>query len=847
MMSAIPDNRPRSHRALYRNRTLLRKWNVAQDNKNQSSIQLAYSSYFPPQAIKSSPMFKGYLSIAWRNLTKNKVFSLINILGLTIGMTVCMLIFLYVLNEFSMDNFHPDGKNIYRVMRNFERDGKESKVSYLSGTYAPAFMNDFKGEIKNAVRINQNDNLVTIGNNSFHEMKILDVDSNFFSIFQFPMLRGNKHTALNDPSSAVLTETTARRYFGSVDNAMGKMIMVDKRMPLTVTAIMKDVPANSHLEFNVLIPLSNYRTQSWMTTWINNGVYTYVELYPNVTQAQVEKQFPAFMEKYMGADMRKFGFKFTLDLTPLKDIYFQQAAFDNVRHGDKTVVYLFLSIGALILLIACINFMNLSTIRAADRSKEVGLRKVLGALRKNLIWQFIGESVLLTLISCLLSIGLLMLVMPSFNRFLGYSISTSLNLAPIGLFMAGMILVVGFLAGSYPAFVLSAFKPIQALKGKLKTGKGGSLFRQSLVVFQFSCSVFLIVGTIVMTKQLRFVKNKKLGYDSEQTIAVPIDNNDIYVHMNTFKSNLEHSPSVQSVSNMSGEPGGYHDMHMFDVEGQTDRFSARTEFADFEYVPTLGLKLIAGRNFSSSFPSDTMASVLINHTAASKLGWTPQDAIGKWIHNTVRDSLRRQVIGVIEDYNFLSLKENIEPLVISPAEDRRVSLIKLKPGQLEAGIAAIQKEYDAAAPGYPMEYRFVDKQFDKLYRNDVRQQTILSIFSGLAIFIACLGLFALASFTTTKRIKEIGVRKVLGSSVRGIVVLLSRDLLKPVLIATCIALPLGYYVMNRWLQNFAYKTSLDWWILVGAAMLTFGIAFVTVSLKAVKAAVANPVKSLRTE
>ncbi|HWH62283.1 MAG TPA: FtsX-like permease family protein, partial [Ginsengibacter sp.] len=582
-----------------------------------------------------------------------------------------------------------------------------------------------------------------------------------------------------------MTESTAKKYFGSIDNAMEKIIMLNKETPLKVTGIAKDVPSNSHLYFDIVMPLERHKDAGWMTTWINNGVYTYIQLSPNVSQAQIEKQLPAFVEKYLGSDLRKYGFKWSLSLTPLKDVYFDTIGLDSAKHGDKTVVYIFLSIAILILLIACINFMNLSTIRAAERSKEVGLRKVLGALRNNLVWQFIGESVLLTTISCILAVVLLLTIMPWYNQLLGYTLNVSWNTLPVCLFLVGIIIVVGFLAGSYPAFFLSAFSPIQALKGKLKLGKGGASFRQVLVVVQFSISVFLIVGTIIITKQMRYIKNKQLGYNKAQTLIIPIDNDDIYNNLNSFKTELQTQTAVQSVSGMSGVPGGFFDGQTFDVEGHTEKWNANTEFADFEFVKTLGLKIIAGRDFSSQFPTDTTEAVLINKTAAAKLGWTPQQAIGKWIFNSTGDSNKRRIIGVVDDFNFQSLKQNINALVISPAQDRRQILVKLKPGNPQAGIALVKNAYNKAAPAYPLEYKFLDQQFGELYQNDIRQQTILSVFAGLAIFVACLGLFGLASFTATKRFKEIGVRKVLGSSVQNIVMLLSKDLLKPVLVATC--------------------------------------------------------------
>lgn len=791
-------------------------------------------------------MFKNYFKTAWRNLKRNKLFSVINVLGLTLGITVCMMIFLFIMNEFSVDNFHSNGKNIYRVMRYFDKS-KEA-VPYLSGPYAPALKNDFPSDIKMAVRVMPSNDLFTVGTTSFNEKKVYITDSGFFSLFSFPLIRGNASNVLKNPNSVVLTETTAKKYFGSVDNAMGKVMQMDKQFQLIVTGIAKDVPSNSHLDFDMVVPIENYSNDDGFKAWMNNRLFVYVLLNPHSNVAQLEKKFPSFVEKYMGDELKQNGFSFTLSLTALKDIYFEPASgFDNVKHGDKTVVYIFLSIAILILIIACINFMNLSTIRAIERSKEVGLRKVLGALRNALVLQFIGESVLITAISCVLSVVCLMLVMPWYNQILGYGLTVSWNSLSIYLFLIGVIIIVGFLAGSYPAFFLSAFSPIQALKGKLRLGKSGSAFRQGLVVVQFSISVFLIVGTLIIISQMRYMKNKQLGYNEDQTLVVKIDNNDIYDNKYVFKNELENNSNIASVSLMSGEPGGFFDQFNFDAEGHNEIWKARTEFADFEYVKTLGLKIIAGRDFSAQFPTDTTDAVMINRTAASKLGWTPQQAIGKWIQNKFRDDNKRRIIGVVEDFNFLSLKENMDALVIAPNEDRRVALIKLKPGNLQAGIASVKNAYRKVAPAYPFEYSFLDQQFDELYKNDLRQKTILTTFAFLAIFIACLGLFGLASFTTTKRYKEIGVRKVLGSSVQGIIVLLSKDLLKPVLVATCIALPAGYYFMNKWMQNFAYKTTLHWWIFLLAAFITIGIALITVCIKSIKAAMANPVESLRTE
>ncbi|GAB3644145.1 ABC transporter permease [Spirosoma arcticum] len=794
-------------------------------------------------------MLRNYFKVAVRNLTRNKVFSVINLLGLSTGITVCLMIFLFISNEFSVDNFHKNGKSIYRVMRGIElNEGKETAVAYLSGPYAPALLNDFRGQITQAVRVNPTDALVTTQDKSFHERKIIDVDPAFFTFFSFPLLKGNPATVLTEPASVVLTESTARKYFGSIDNALGKIVEVDKNLPLKVTGIAQDVPTNSHLDFDLVIPLENYKDRSYMTRWINNGIYTYVQLAPTVSEAQVERNFPRFMDKHMGLIMKQAGFNFTLSLTPLRDIYFEQGPFDQAKHGDKGVVYIFLSIAILILLVACINFMNLSTVRAVERSKEIGVRKVLGAIKGHLVWQFIGESILLTALSCVLSVGLLALISPFYKQLLGYPLNLSVYALPIVLFLIGIMVVVGFLSGSYPAFVLAAFSPIQALKGKLRLGKGGISLRKVLVVVQFSISILLMLGTAIGTQQMSYLKNKQLGYNKEQTVIIPIDNEDIYTFILNHKPELQAQSRVAAVSMMSGEPGGFFDGQMFDVEAHPSRWKARTEFADFDYVKTLGLKLIAGRDLSGEYPTDTAQAALINRTAAARLGWTPEEAIGKWLKNTIRDSTNRTIIGVVEDFNFLSLKEAIEPLVIAPnPDDRRAALIRLSPGNLTAAVETIRQLYAKTRPAYPFEYHFLDQQFDQMYQADLRQQTILSVFAGLAIFIACLGLFGLASFSAQQRTKEIGVRKVLGASVGSIVNLLSSDFLKPVGISILIASPIAWYVMNQWLQNFAYRVDIEWWVFAGAGLLAVAIALLTVSFQSVKAALMNPVKSLRSE
>ena len=793
-------------------------------------------------------MLKNYLLLAVKHLKKQRVFSFINIIGLTVGITCCLLIFLFIINELNYDNFHKNGKNIYRVMR-VTNNGERRQVPYLSPPYGPALVNDYPDAVQAAVRVMRDNNLISYNNISFNEKEIYLTDKNFFEFFDFNLVMGNKATVLKDPNSIVLTETTAKKYFGK-DDPIGKILQFNKDQQLKVTGICEDAPVNSHLQFGMVIPLELLRPMQpdWFTQWPNNGVFTYIRLNPNVDPRQFEKRFPAFMDKYLGAYYATAGFKMDLTIQPLSKVYFTADAIGNVKYGNKKMVYIFMCIAILILIIACINFINLATARAIDRSKEVGLRKVMGAVRKQLVSQFMLESVLYATVASILSIGVVQLLMPAYANLLGYQLPSFWSNPYVFIFLIAIILIVGLLAGSYPALLLSSFSPIESLKGKLKIGKSGSVFRKALVVFQFGISVLLIVCVVVIRSQMNYMRNTDLGFNKEQAMIVRFDNLAISKKKFLFKDQLKNIPAVQSVSLMSGEPGGFHDGYGFGAEGKPEEeFMFRTEFVDPDFAKTLGLKIIAGRDLSENFKTDSLQSVLVNRTAANTLGYTPEHAIGKWVKNLSKDSLRRTIVGVVEDYHFQSLKAKIEPLVITPGRDKRLALIKLKTDHLQSTIASIKKVYADAAPDYPFEYSFLDEQFDMAYKTESRQQSVLSIFSIIAIFIACLGLFGLASYTAIKRTKEIGIRKVLGSSVKNIVLLLSKDLLKPVLLGTFIAMFAGYYAMSQWLQGFAYRISFHWWMFAIAAIVAISIALLTVGLQAVKAAIANPIKSLRTE
>jgi putative ABC transport system permease protein len=795
-------------------------------------------------------MLKNYLFLAFKILKKQKVFSLINVFGLTVGITCCLMIFLFIRHETSFDNFHTKGKDIYRVVRQADLNGSGSvdDIAYLSGPYSIALRNEYPDMIKKAVRVMPDNDLFTFNHIGYNERNVLITDHDFFELFDFPLIRGDRQTVLSEPRSIVLTASSAKKYFGSED-PIGKTVQMNKDLLLKVTGIAKDPPSNSHLYFDMVVPITNFKYYDSIRNFPNNSLFVYLQLNPNVKPEQLTSRFPQFMDKYMGKYFAESGFKIGLGLEPLKDIYFKPLQFDNVKHGNKKVIFIFMSIAILILVIACMNFMNLATARATDRSKEVGLRKVLGALRAQLTLQFLLEAFFYAALSALLALGLLQLLMPAYSQLLGYALPSFWKDPMLYAFLLSIIIVIGFLAGAYPAFLLSSFSPIQSLKGKMNIGNQGAFFRKALVVFQFVISVLLIISITIISTQMSYVRNTDLGFSKERTMLVRIDNNDIGKTRVQFKNSVENDPSVMSVSLMSGEPGGFHDMYMFEAEAKPgQKILINTEFADFEFVKALGIKMLAGRELSASFPTDSAGSVLINHTAATFLGYSPEQALGKWVRNIQGDGLQRRIVGVVEDFHFSSLKEKIGPMVISPRPDWRVAVIRLRPGNhLPSAINNIKTQYASAAPGYPFEYNFLDEQFNQLYKDDMKQDKILSIFSGIAILIACVGLFGLASYTAVKRTKEIGVRKVLGSSVRNIVVLLSKDLLKPVLLGTLIAVPIGYYTMNLWLQGFIYRITPQWWMFAGAALAAILIALITVSFQAVKAALANPVKSIRTE
>jgi putative ABC transport system permease protein len=623
----------------------------------------------------------------------------------------------------------------------------------------------------------------------------------------------------------------------------------ERAYPLVVTGVLAPVPEYSHLKFDLLASIHLFEQEAWFTGWWNNNMLTYVLLRAGVQEATIEDRFPAFMDKYLGDDFEQYGIEVGLTLMPLTDVYFAgDTQYDAwTKHGNASMTYIFLAVALFILLIACINFMNLSTARAARRAIEVGVRKTLGANRTDLIYQFFGESFLTTFIAMLLAIVLITALLPSFNRFAEVNLDFPLNDLRFPLLLLGVVAVVGLLAGSYPALFLSAFVPTKALKGSNRSGAKGEYLRKSLVVFQFVISIVLMVAVLVVNQQMDYVQDKRLGFDKERVMLVAIDNDEIYGQRETFKDRLRQNARIAQVSFTSGEPGGFHDMYKFKVEERQEEVTMNTVFTDADYVPTLGLTMLAGRNFSPQHRTDTLEAVIINETAARALSWSPEEALGKEIINSFSDSLSRRVIGVVEDYHFASLHNEIAPLAIMMGDDHRMIAIKTTAGSVTPVIDQVKEAWSGVVSRYPFAFTFLDESYDQLYRTEQRQGQIFTIFASIAIFIACLGLFGLVTFMAEQRTKEIGVRKALGASVLQLVQLLTRDFAILVGIALLIASPLAYYAMQQWLADFAYRVPIQPLVFVVAGAAALLIALLTVSWQSARAALANPVDALRSE
>ncbi|MGH7493666.1 MAG: ABC transporter permease [bacterium] len=813
-------------------------------------------------------MLKNYLKIAMRNLRKHKVYSFINIMGLAIGIACCLLILLYVQDELSYDRFHRRAENIYRVALSGRARG-EARLLQTARTpspWAPVLAQDYPG-VENYVRFKTPLSrwLISIPDTEkrFYEKGFYFADATVFEVFDFVLLQGDAREALKRPNTVVLTETTARKYFENA-NPMGKVIIADNNYEFTVTGVMRAVPHHSHLRFDFLASFATLTAPAnargdfiyganlddFTIFGLHPDIYTYLLLRPDFPAERLEQAMPAFLQKYAGSQLQRANLEITPFLQPLTAIHLHSHLDAEVSpNGDINYLYIFLAISLFILLIACINFMNLATARSANRAKEVGLRKVAGSDRGQIIKQFLGESILLALLATIIALVLVQTLLPWFNEMAGKHLYVSLANGWFLLTILALVLLVGMVAGSYPAFFLSAFQPAAVLKGKLKLGAASASLRRVLVVAQFAASIIFIIGTVVVYRQLRYVQNQNLGFDKEHVLVIPVVDPPARFRYQSFKNAALQNSEVLAVSASASVPGGLIGDNLLHPEGipENENVIMETLMVEHDFIATLGIAMAVGRDFSRDHPTDSTAAFIINEAAAKQFGWK-EAALDKKLDWANRREAR--VIGVVKDFHLKSLHQKIEPLAIHLAysPDSFVNMVvRLRPQNIPQTLAFLEEKWREVYPQHPFEYSFLDEDFDNLYRAEQVRGKIFGAFALLAIFIACLGLFGLAAFTAEQRTKEIGVRKVLGAAEAQIVFLLSKEFILLVLIANLVAWPIAYWAMRNWLQDFAYRTPLGLELFVLGGTLALVISLLTVSFQAIKAALANPVEALRYE
>ncbi|MDN5213849.1 ABC transporter permease [Fulvivirgaceae bacterium BMA12] len=793
-------------------------------------------------------MIKNYFIAAYRNLLRKKLYSLINLTGLTLGITCCLLIFLYVQNEYNYDRFHADGDRVFRVIRKSNDDKGAYKIGITSAPFAPALANDFENIIVNTTRILATEGLITSEGVSFMEEKISLADPTFFDVFSFPLVSGDPKTALNGDKSVVISQKMAKKYFGN-QNPIDKIIVLDQEFELKVTGVLDQFPGNSHLQFDFLVSMAIVENKSWFSDWWSNNLYTYVKLKDPGDRHLIDSRLGEFMEKYFGDHFENTGTRMDLLLEPLSEIYFNnQTQYDEVAHGDKSRTTVFILIAIFILAIACINFLNLATATAASRAKEVGIRKTSGAGRKDLIVQFLIESFIFSFVATILAFFLAEIGFSLFNQFIGKEIIIVFNKLTYLLLAFTFVFTISILSGLYPALVLSSFQPSQIMRQNLFTTNKGGTLRKFLVVFQFSVSLILMLATIVVIVQLDYVRNKELGFNKDNIVLLPFMEGAQYEKREQIKKQLLSLTSVKHITFISGEPGGFHDNHSFALPGEERKnIKMRTVFTDHDFQHVFDIPLVKGRTFSEEFRTDAGEAIIINEEAVKYLGWQQEEVLGKYIQNNFTDTIPRKVIGVIKNYHFASLKRKIDPLVITIGSNLAKMAVKIDGKNTMPAIKEIEKIWSSFAIGYPVVYHFMDEQFDNLYRAEKKQKALFTIFTGIAILIACMGLFGLTTYSVERRIKEIGIRKILGARVATIFILLSKDLLKLVVIACLIALPAAWWFVERWLDNFAYRINIEFWMILLAILTAVIIAFLTVCYHGLKASYTNPVNALRTE
>jgi len=808
-------------------------------------------------------MFRNYIKTAFRSLLKNKGFTAINILGLAMGLATCLLIVFYVADELSYDKYNTRQARIFRVNEDLKLGDNNKQYAVAMAPLAKTLIAEYP-YVEDAVRIKNAYNAhVKKGDVNVMEYRVAFADPSIFNVFTLPMISGDAKTALAGPNAVVITQSTAKKYFGNAD-AVGKLMTFNDNQSFKVTGVIKDIPVNSHFNFDFFISMATY-ADSRSNAWLRSDYNTYVLLKNANDAKKLEAGFPALLQKFSGDQMKseiglsydafeKSGSYFRLNLTPLKDIHLTSHRTGELgANGTTQYVYIFSAIAIFILLIACVNFMNLSTARSSNRAREVGVRKVLGSPRKYLIAQFLSESIMITFFATLIALFAAVALLPFFNQLAGKELvittQTLAWLLPASLLI---VVVVGSLAGSYPAFFLSAFQPIEVLKGKLSAGfKGGGL-RSFLVVFQFGVSVFLIIGTLVINNQLNYIQTTNMGFNRNQVLVIR-NAYELDKATASFKEELKQLQGVVNVSMTDFLPvSGNRSTAIYFKDATLDQRNSifpQSWEVDADWIPTMDMKMATGRNFSKDMSTDSSA-VIINESAAKFLGYT--DPLNKTIYKSLggktelSNTVKYQIIGVVKDFHFSSMHDKIEPLIIRLGKNNGAISLRVNASNLPALMAQVKAKWASFSP-VQMNYSFMDQDFDASYRSEQRIGTIFIIFTTLAIVIACLGLFGLAAYAAEQRTKEIGIRKVLGANVTAIVSMLSKDFVKLVIISITIFSPLAWYVMHLWLQDFAYRINIQWWIIAAAGLTAIVIAVVTVSFQSIKAALANPVKSLKNE
>jgi len=807
-------------------------------------------------------MFSNYLKIAVRNLLRHRLYSLLNVLGLATGMAVCALILLWVQDELSYDRFHEHADRIYRITVSVTSPEGPMEAPVAAGVIGPALRQDVAGVAAAARLWRAGDNtLIGAGEKRFYEDDFYWADPEIFDVFTFPLLRGDPETALAAPNSVVITGETARKYFPEED-PMGKTIRVGDAEDYRVTGVLEEIPAHSHRRFDFLGSASTTRIdeQEFLLRWTAGRYSTYLRLQEGSDPAQIEAGLRRIVEENIGEMLKQFGVGFAYKLQPLTEIHLHSHLIGEVGvNGDIAYVYAFSAIAAFVLLIACINFTNLATARSAGRAREVGVRKVAGAYRRQLIGQFLGESLLICALGLVVSLALIEVLLPFFNDLAGKELRLEYaSDAWILGALAGMALIAGLAAGSYPAFFLSSFEPASVLKGTGQPAVGKARFRSILVVAQFAISTGLIVGTLIISAQIDYIRSKDLGFEEENVVTIPLRTDAMRRRWEAIRADLLRNPDVLGVGACSDLPGQVGNKRSIWKKGAPPEEVLILSMmqVDYDFVRTVGVKVIEGRSFSREFGGDAAGAYLVNEAAVRLLGEGP--AVGKEIGepDTEGPGLGdfSPILGVVKDFHFTSLHTPIEPLVLELVADEQGAAdnfgylaVRIRPGNLSNALASLEETWERHAGSAPFEYAFLDEELDQLYRAEERLGKVLRTFAGLAIFVACLGLFGLASFTAEQRTKEIGIRKALGASVANIVLLLSKEFTKLVVVANAIAWPAAYLGMREWLEGFAYRVDLGPGMFVLGGIVALAIAWLTVSWQAIRAALANPVDALRYE